>query len=123
MSTEWRGEELIRKMGMASMNGVNRTMAEAVTHAKKNHEWNNQTGTLEGSTQIHQYAKPEGTEFVGRWGSADVVYARRMEFGFSGMDSSGRSVNQPARPYLRPAADKIYGKLADNIKKELEKLP
>lgn len=35
-------------------------------------------------------------------GSA-VVYARRIELGFTGTDSLGRFYNQPAYPYLRPA--------------------
>lgn len=33
----------------------------------------------------------------------NVVYAARIEFGFSGTDSLGRSFNQPGTPYLRPA--------------------
>lgn len=35
----------------------------------------------------------------------DAEYARRIEFGFSDTDSLGRSYNQPAQPYLRPAFD------------------
>lgn len=35
-------------------------------------------------------------------GSA-VVYARRIELGFTGTDSLGRFYNQPPYPYLRPA--------------------
>ena len=30
-----------------------------------------------------------------------VVYAARVEFGFDGQDSLGRTYNQPAKPYLR----------------------
>lgn len=37
-------------------------------------------------------------------GSA-VVYARRIELGFTGTDSLGRFYNQPPFPYLRPALD------------------
>lgn len=37
-------------------------------------------------------------------GSA-VVYARRIELGFTGVDSLGRYYDQPAYPYLRPALD------------------
>lgn len=32
-----------------------------------------------------------------------VVYAPRVEFGFVGKDSLGRNINQPAKPFLRPA--------------------
>ena len=34
----------------------------------------------------------------------NVVYAARIEFGFSGKDSLGRSVNQGATPFLRAAS-------------------
>lgn len=35
----------------------------------------------------------------------DVVYARRIEYGFSGPDSLGRVYHQPPQPYMRPAVD------------------
>ncbi len=35
----------------------------------------------------------------------NLVYAARQEFGFVGVDSLGRTYNQPAHPYLRPAFD------------------
>lgn len=35
----------------------------------------------------------------------NVVYAKRIEFGFAGTDSLGRTFHQPAQPYLRPALD------------------
>lgn len=34
---------------------------------------------------------------------SNVVYAKRVEFGFSGQDSLGRSYNQPGTPFLRGA--------------------
>jgi hypothetical protein len=37
--------------------------------------------------------------FVG----SPLIYARRLELGFVGADSMGRTVNQAPRPYLRPA--------------------
>lgn len=35
----------------------------------------------------------------------DLVYARRLEYGFSGTDSLGRTYNQPPGGYARRAAD------------------
>lgn len=35
----------------------------------------------------------------------NVKYAKRIEYGFSDTDKLGRSYNQPAKPYLRPAVD------------------
>ena len=45
----------------------------------------------------------------GRWSSQtgpSIVYARRIELGFSGADSLGRNYSQPAFPYLRPGFEK-----------------
>lgn len=42
------------------------------------------------------------------WGvriGTNVVYARRIEYGFVGRDRRGRVYNQAAKPYLRPAFD------------------
>lgn len=39
-----------------------------------------------------------------KWGF-DPPYARRIENGFSGTDSLGRTYNQAAQPYMRPAFD------------------
>lgn len=44
---------------------------------------------------------------------SNVVYAARVEFGFSGQDSLGRTYNQPGTPFLR-------GALASNKKKILK---
>jgi hypothetical protein len=35
----------------------------------------------------------------------DVVYAARLEFGYEGTDSLGRSYHQSAQPHVRPAFD------------------
>lgn len=59
-------------------------------------------GGLEGDTT--------GTDIGGRGRNSvqvgtNVVYARRIEYGFSGEDKLGRRYNQSAQPFLRPAAD------------------
>lgn len=38
-------------------------------------------------------------------GGTNIIYGPRLEFGFVGKDSLGRTYNQPAYPYLRPAFD------------------
>ncbi len=45
-----------------------------------------------------------GTE-VAVYVGTNVEYARRIEYGFSGADALGRTYNQAAQPYLRPAVD------------------
>lgn len=118
-NVEWRGDAVKSKVRRAEMLAVNRTMSECVIHAKGNHTWRNRTGTLEGSIRIANFAAPHARGVRGVWGSSDVVYALRMELGFQGSDALGRAINQPARPYLRPAADVVYPRLAGYIREAL----
>ena len=129
MTLEWKGDALMAKMRKAQRFGVNKTMATTVEQAKRNHAWRNRTGTLEGSVSIIEFATPISTGFRGEWGSKDVRYAlihelggrivpvrgRFLKFRVEGNFVSVTSVNIPARPYLRPAADAIYPQLAENI--------
>lgn len=110
MSLRWFGSDVTEKVRRAQVAGINRTMAEAAIHAKNNHEWINRTGVLEGSIGIAEYGRRTQTGAAGTWGSQDVKYAIFHEVGTSTI---------PARPYLRPAADVVYPKLARNIKAAL----
>jgi HK97 gp10 family phage protein len=56
------------------------------------------TGSLRRSIQVKER---DGEILVG----SDLPYAARIEYGFRGTDSRGRSYNQPPQPYLRPAFD------------------
>lgn len=53
-------------------------------------------------------------EIVGVYGS-NVVYALRLELGFTGIDSLGRRYDQAPRPYIRPA----YQNNKDRLRKIL----
>ena len=111
MSLNWRGDEVQKKMESCIKQGINQTMSAAAIHAKQNHPWQNRTGTLEGSIRPVTAAHKEGDEFVGLWGSTDVAYALVLETG---------GVRMPAFPYLRPAADAEYPKLAGRIRNSFE---
>jgi hypothetical protein len=50
----------------------------------------------------------------------NLVYAPRVEFGFSGKDSLGRVYNQPPNPYLRPAFDQEKDAAIMEIDKALD---
>lgn len=56
------------------------------------------TGTLRRSIRAEAVT---GGVVVG----TELPYARRIEFGFNGADSRGRTYHQQPRPYLRPALD------------------
>lgn len=47
----------------------------------------------------------------------NVIYARRLEFGFTGTDAAGRNVKQAARPYLRPTLQEEKGALGNIVSK------
>lgn len=49
--------------------------------------------------------------FVG----TNVPYAARIEFGFAGQDSLGRTYSQAAKPYLRPALDNNLNKVIQEM--------
>ena len=150
-SLKWNGQALTEKMRRASIFGVNETMGECVVHAKNNHPWDNQTGVLEGSIKIAETARQDGTGVIGTWGSTDADYARIHELGgvinhpggtayfiredgmavfVSNKDpraadlpkTKPHQIVMPARPFLRPAADAIYPKLAGKIKEAFQEL-
>ncbi len=56
--------------------------------------------TDEPETQTRQISP--AVESDNKWGF-DPAYARRIEFGFVGVDSLGRNYHQAAQPYMRPA--------------------
>lgn len=41
----------------------------------------------------------------------EVPYAKRLEFGYFGTDSKGRTYHQPARPWARPSARQARGEM------------
>lgn len=137
-SLKWYGKAVTEEMRQAQIAGVNQTMAAASAEAKRNHSWQNRTGTLEGSIDVADYARAEKDGVRGTWGARDIAYARIHELGgtirpktakalaIPDPKKAGRvilvqSVTIPARPYLRPAADKEYPKLANRIKRAFER--
>lgn len=127
MTVNWKGPAVISKMQRAQLSAVNTTMAAAVLHAKQNHgpgahstgRFETQTASLERSVRIVEAAKRILRGAKGTWGSTDTVYARRIELGFQGKDAKGRVVDSPAFPFLIPAAQVEYPKLARRIRAAL----
>lgn len=63
-----------------------------------------QTGTLVRSINTTMSLSPVGpTATIG----SNVVYARRIEMGFNGVDSRGRRYRQPPYSFLSPALDAV----------------
>ena len=150
-SLVWKGKAVTERMRAAQKLGVNATMGACVAHAKNNHDWSNQSGILEGSVDVAEYAIDIPTGVKGEWGSKDVAYALIHELGgviehpggtpyvigeggmatFVSLDdpraaelpkTKPHDITIPARPYLRPAADVKYPELPDNIRAAYDKL-
>lgn len=127
MPLDWYGERVKARLRDAQKAGIDTTMAACVLHAKANHgpgahgaqRFETQTGNLERNTRIVEAAKETASGASGLWGVTDTVYARRIELGFQGKDARGRVIDQRAYPFLIPAANAEYPKLAKRIKRAL----
>lgn len=106
MGLHWRGDEVKRRMQMASIVGINVTMAQAVEESKTNHPWTYRTGTLERGIRIAKPASVRGASVSGLWGVINVLYGKFLEA-------------NPKWTWLRPTASQIYPRLAANIKAAL----
>ena len=123
----WRGKEVAALADRAAKLAIDATMAAAILHAKANHSAGAHSqqrfvthhggAGLEGGIRITSPAARDSRGVVGRWGAIGIVYARRIELGFQGQDSRGRSVDAPAYPFLRPAAEAEYPKLRDRVRR------
>jgi hypothetical protein len=135
-SLKWNGDALTAKMRRACIEGVDEVMADCVVHAKNNHPWKNQSGTLEGDIQVAEYARTIEGGVEGMWGVRKNNYALIHELGGTIVPVKARalaipqpdgsvrlvkSVTIPPRPYLRPAADANYPQLPAKIRAAFER--
>lgn len=103
----WHGDAIAKRIDEAQRLGIDETTLACQDPAMSRVRV--KTGNLRRSIpRGHQPARREGGKWVGRWGSADVNYALWQEIGTARMS---------AQPYLRPAAEIQYPKLAERIKK------
>jgi hypothetical protein len=72
------------------------------------------SGDYQASVVSVVAASVSGKSITGRVGS-DSPYARRLEFGFVGVDSLGRNYNQAPRPHLRPALERMKRRIGKVI--------
>ena len=64
------------------------------------------TGDYRGSWRVEEVDEADPTA-VSRSAGTDRVQANRLEYGFVGTDSAGRTYDQPPYPHMGPAADVI----------------
>lgn len=127
----WKGDELKEKMNRVIPWAINSITSECVREAKSTVP--KVTTVLQGSIQMRP-AKKYGNVWAGLWGSFNCLYAIFVELGtkphdifprtkkalfWEGADHPVTHVSHPgtkAKPFLRPAADKLYPLLAEKIK-------
>lgn len=119
----WKGDAVKRKAELASRLAIDATMSAAIILARSNHNagargsgrFESHSGDTERGIKIIRQAERTRKGVTGRWG-AQLAHARRLELGFQGKDKLGRVVNARAYPFLRPAAQAEYPKLAGRVR-------
>jgi hypothetical protein len=104
-SLTWNGDKIKAKLQEAQRLAIDETTGSCVGPAKDRVRI--KTRILQGSIQFRP-ATREGSRTVGRWGSFDVNYALWQE-----IITFSRAGHQP---YLRPAAEEEYPKLAARVR-------
>ena len=103
---KWHAALLEHEVVQSARAAIDRTMIECVNHSKRNHpNWQNRTGTAEGSVRILFRARRIGRGLVGgEWGSAGTDYAIFLELKHG--------------PWLRGARDAEYPNLNKRFREE-----
>ena len=92
---EWHGDRIQANVDRAAKHSLNALMSRCVIRAKRYHpNWQNRTGTAEGSVTIIQYSTPKGKRIYGAWGSRGAHYAIYLEARHG--------------PWMRDSADRNY---------------
>lgn len=101
---KWNGDEIVAKIDKAAHEAIDETTAAAAEAAKSSHGYMTQSGQLEEET-ISEPAEAKGDRVTGSFGTTQ----RR---GFYGL------FKERKQPFLRPAADREFPKLAERIREK-----
>jgi hypothetical protein len=100
VSTQWNGDKIISRMERAVRGAVNETVDAARDDALATHTWENRTGQLEEELiSVHAAAGERNP-------AASFGTTKRR--GFYGYFHERGTINEIARPFLRPAADRNF---------------
>lgn len=100
VTTEWNGDKVVSRMERAVRSAVDETVDAARDDALATHTWVNRTGQLEEEL-ISVHVDPADANPVASFGTT-----RRR--GFYGYFHEIGTINEIARPFLRPAADRTF---------------
>lgn len=105
MIVRWNGDDVVDKVAKAAAEAVDETTAAAAAAAKSSHWWRSRSGTLERQT-VTEPATVDRDDVVGKFGTTERL-------GFYGL------ILERRRPFLRPAADREFPKLAERIERKV----
>lgn len=109
---EWNGDAIISRVEAAARAAVNETVDDAAGDARLSHGWINR------SLQLEDEIKTEHAKLGERNPSAKFGTTRRR--GFYGLFHELGTVHEHERPFLRPAADRVFPTLAARIRRRLK---
>jgi len=102
----WYGDRILDKVQKASVEAIDEVLEDTAKDAASNHWWASRSGNLEGAIVAEAAERtPRGAR--GRFGST-------QHEGFYGLFLERKT------PFLRPAADRQFPKLAAAIKRRLD---
>lgn len=108
---DWNGDALIAQLEQASREAVDEVVDEAADDARSSHVWANRTMQLEEEI-VSEYAAIDDPNPTAKFGTT-----RRR--GFYGLFHEDGTTHEFARPFLRPAADRLFPSLAEKIRRRL----
>jgi len=103
--TKWYGDQILAKVQRASQAGIDDVLAESVADAEANHWWQSRQGTLAANIE-REPAERVGRVIRGRFGTT----SRQAFYGL---------FLERKMPFLRPAADRTFPRLASAIRSRL----
>lgn len=103
MRLEWYGDQILRQFQDQMIAAVDDTLADCAAEAKAHAPVD--TGALRNDITFKP-ARRSGDGISGSFGAYSVAYAIYQEIG---------TYKMPARPYLRPAADRLFPTLLSRV--------
>lgn len=103
---EWRGQDVLRKLERATTAAIDDVTGRAAQDARSNHWWKSRTRRLAGEVENEPAKRVGRLKVRGRFGTTKTR-------GFYGLFHERRT------PFLRPAADRHFPRLAREIKRRM----
>lgn len=120
MRTERHTDELYDRIVKAAAVAIRVVVEDAAEDARTSHPWKSRTGNLEGRIITKRAIAPRGSKTIrGAFGYAYARGRHGARDGFYGLFHEISTVHEHTAPTLRPAADRHFPRLAEEIREQL----